>query len=134
MLKLLLVLAVLPSSNGAMRPLQQRRWKPIGTTSTGNPVFIDPKSVKVKDGITTATMRTVYTKPVDTPKGPITSVRSIAMFKCAEGTVAAKETTMFLDEKAGKIFDRSVPGIPGYAKPFESTYADVAMKYLCAKR
>lgn len=129
MLKLALLFALLPAGSAF-----QGRWKAIGTTSTGNSVFVDPKSVKVKDGITTATIRTVYTRPVDSPKGPITSVRSIAMFDCAKGTVAAKETTMFLDEAAGKIFEKRVPGIPGFAKPFGATYADVAMQYLCAVR
>ncbi len=123
----LLLLALAP-------PAYQKRWKPIGTTSTGNPVFVDPRTVTTKNGITTATIRTVYAKPVDTPKGPITSVRSIAMFKCATHEVAAKATTLFIDEASGKIFEKRVPGIPGFAKSFPNTYADVAMTYLCAPK
>ena len=56
----------------------QAKWKEIGKTMVGNPVFLDPKSVKKgADGIITATLRVPFVKPVATPKGPITSsVRS----------------------------------------------------------
>lgn len=59
------------------------RWRQIGTTVTGNPVYLDPKSVTTTNGIVTATIRTTYTKAVATPKGPITASRAIAMFDCA---------------------------------------------------
>jgi hypothetical protein len=111
------------------------KWTAIGTTNTGNPVFVNAKSITTdKSGVTTAEIRTVYTKPTPTPKGDITSVRSIAMFKCASGEVAAKVTTIFIDEKAGKIFETRKPVIPGFAKPFDNTYAAVAMGYVCKKK
>ncbi len=123
---LLLVLLSVQSAAG--------KWTPIGTTNTGNPVFVNSKSIKTdKAGVTTAEIRTVYAKPSPTPKGDITSVRSIAMFKCASGEVAAKETTIYLDEKAGKIFETRKPGIPGFAKPFDNTYAAVARAHVCKK-
>ena len=59
----------------------QTKWQEIGKTGIGNPVLVDPKSVK-KDaaGIITATLRVAFVKPVATPNGPITSSRTVAMF------------------------------------------------------
>ena len=56
--------------------VSQANWKAIGKTSVGNPVYVDPKSVKkAPDGIVTATLRAVFVKPIATPKGPITASR-----------------------------------------------------------
>ena len=53
---LALLLVVLP---------QAARWKEIGKTGTGNPVYADTRSIRsAKDGIISATIRVVYTKPV----------------------------------------------------------------------
>jgi hypothetical protein len=119
----------------ALVPAQSSRWKDIGTTSTGNPVQIDPKSVKTaKDGIITATFRVPYAKPFDHPKGKVTVTRAVAMFDCGKRTVAVKASTMYLDEKAGRIAEKSAPKIPGFGPTFSSTFSGVAMDYLCPKK
>lgn len=116
-------------------PAQQGRWKNIGTTSTGNPVQIDPRSVRTaKDGIITATFRVPYAKPFDHPKGKVTVTRAVAMFNCAKRTVAVKSSTMYLDERADRIAERSAPKIPGFGPTFSSTFSGVAMDYLCPKK
>ena len=118
----------------ALVPGQGGRWKNIGTTSTGNPVQIDPRSVKTdKAGIITATFRVPYAKPFDHPKGRVTVTRAVAMFNCGKRTVAVKESTMYLDERAGRIAERSAPTIPGFGPTFSSTFSGVAMDYLCPR-
>ena len=78
----------------------QAKWQEIGKTSVGNPVYVDPKSVKKgADGIVTATVRVTFVKPVSTPKGPITASRTVAMFDCGKKVVAVKENTYYHDEK-----------------------------------
>jgi hypothetical protein len=120
----------------APRPnaVQTAKWKEIGKTMMGNPVLLDPRSVK-KDsaGIVTATLRVTFVKPVATPKGPITSSRTIAMFDCKKHIVAVKDNTYFHDEKANRVYQHSAPKIPGFAAPFQGTLPDVAMAYFCAK-
>jgi len=114
--------------------LAQSRWKEIGKTSVGNPVFVDPKTVKKgADGIVTATVRVTFVKPVATPKGPITASRTVAMFDCAKKVVAVKENTYYHDEKANRIYQRSAPGKPGFGSPIRGSLPDVAMGHLCAK-
>ena len=110
----------------------QAKWQEIGKTSVGNPVYLDPKSVKKgADGIITATVRTVFVKPVATPKGPITASRTIAMFDCGKKVVAVKENIYFHDEKANTVYNRSAPGKPGFGTTIKGSLPDVALGYLC---
>ena len=114
--------------------LVQAKWQEIGKTSAGNPVMIDPKSVKkAADGIVTATVRVTFVKPVATPKGPITASRTIAMFDCAKQVVAVKENTYYHDEKANRVYQHSAAVTPGYGPAIKGTLPDVAMAYLCKK-
>ena len=121
---LLLAAAVLP----------QTKWREIGKTSTGNSVYLDAKSVrKAPDGIITARLRVTYTPPLDTPKGKVHSSRATAMFDCAKGQVATKESVLYLNEAAGREFSRRTITKPGFGPALSSSFADVALKHLCAK-
>ena len=68
--------STVPSTVRSKMPLAAQqsasRWKEIGKTSTGNTVYVDPRSVSKKDSIITATVRVVFAKPSETPQGPIT--------------------------------------------------------------
>ena len=121
---LLLAAAVLPQS----------KWREIGKTSTGNSVFLEGKSVrKAPDGIVTASIRVTYTPPLDTPKGKVTSSRVVAMFDCGRKFVATKQSVMYLTEAKGLEYGRRTIAKPGFGPAFSSTFADVALKHLCAK-
>lgn len=111
------------------------RWQEIGKTSTGNPVYLDPRSVsRDSAGIITATVRVVYAEPVDTPQGPITGSRAVAMFDCAAKKVAVKESIIWHDERANKAYRRSKPAKPGFGPALTSTFAHVALEHLCAEK
>lgn len=132
LIPLVLAAAALGAAGGA--PQGAVRWQEIGRTSTGNAVFIDPKSVRTTDSIITATVRVVYTEPVKTPQGPITGSRSVAMFNCATKTVAVKENIIWHDERKGTVYRKSAPAKPGFGPALKSTFAHVALEHLCAKR
>lgn len=133
--RLSLVPAIALALAGAHAEAQSARWREIGKTSTGNPVFIDPRSVsKGADGIITATVRVVYTEAVDTPQGPITGSRAIAMFDCANQKVAVKESIIWHDEAKGTIYRKSAPAQPGFGPALKSTFAHVALEHLCAAK
>lgn len=114
---------------------QAARWKEIGTTGTGNPVYADSRSIRTApDGIISATVRVVYAKPVTIPgKGELTSSRASAMFNCAANTFAVKRNTLFFDEKSNRIYQDKVNKIPGYGPTIGGSFADVALKYFCSK-
>jgi len=110
------------------------RWQEAGKTSTGNPVFVDSRSVRTDSaGIITATVRVTYTEPVATPQGPITGTRAVAMFDCAKKLVAVKESIIWHDEAKGTIYRKSAPRQPGFGPALRSTFAAVALDYLCEK-
>ena len=114
----------------------QGRWQEIGTTGTGNPVYVDARTVKTaKDGIISATVRVVYAKPVAVPgKGELTSSKAVAMFNCAASSFAVKESWVYHDEKAGKVYQHKVNAIPGYGPTIAGSYGDVAFKHFCAAK
>lgn len=128
-----LALPALVSALGGSPNAVQTKWQEIGKTSVGNPVFIDPKSMKkAADGIITATVRATFVKPVATPKGPITASKTVAMFDCTKKLVAVKENIYYHDEKAGTVYNRSAPGKPGFGTAIKGSLPDIAMAHLCS--
>jgi len=127
-----LFVALLSLPSPALPNVAQWKWQEIGKTSIGNPVYVDPKSVKKgADGIVTATVRVTFVKPVTTPKGPVTASRTVAMFDCAKKTVAVKENTYYHDEKSDIIYQHTAAKTPGYGPAIKGTLPDVAMAYVC---
>src|SRR5215212_9841049 len=115
--------------------LQPSRWKEIGKTTSGNPVYVDPKSVKKQpDGIVTAWLRVRFLTPVKTGTGDIKSSRSFAMADCAKRLTATKESAMYFDEPGTRLANRVVNKIPGFSSPIKGTPGDLALSYLCAAK
>lgn len=110
------------------------RWQEIGRTVTGNAVFVDPRTIVREGDRVSATVRSTYGTPSMTPKGLITASRASATFDCTRKSVLVRETTIYLDEKKGTIYERRVPQNPGYGPVFRSNFSGVALEYLCAPR
>jgi hypothetical protein len=123
----LTLLAMLPAAAHA-----QKKWTQIGTTSSGNPVFVDPKTVAKSGSLVSATVRVVFVTPVETPKGKWMSARTIATFDCAKKTLAAKENTYYGDAKETKVVERKVNKLPGYGPALGGSLGGVALGYLCS--
>lgn len=109
----------------------QARWKEIGKTSSGNSVFVDRRSVERAGGIVTAVVRVRFTTPVQTPKGAMTSSRTVAMLDCAKRRLAAKENVYYIDERTNRVAERTVNKLPGYGPALKGTLGDVALTYFC---
>ena len=114
---------------------QSSRWKEIGKTTTGNPVYVDPKTVKKQpDGIVAAMLRIRYLTPVKMRDGELRSARSSAMVDCAKRLTATKESAMYFDEAGTKLAQRTVNKVPGFSSPIKGTPGDLALQHLCAAR
>jgi uncharacterized membrane protein len=125
------VLVLLPAASA----LGQTRWKEMGVTATGNPVYVDPRSVKKVNGIVTAHIRVKFVKPVDVSPGVVwRSSQHIAMFDCAKSTVAAKETIYFADETGTKVVEKKTIAQPGFGSPIGGSMTKIALDYLCASK
>jgi hypothetical protein len=125
----LTLIAILPTAARA-----QKRWTQIGTTSSGNPVFVDPKSVKKSGSLVDATIRVVFTKPVATPEGSWMSARTKATFDCAKKSLAAKENVYYGDAKETKVVERKVNKIPGFGPALGGSLGAVALGYFCSAK
>ncbi|MDB4882120.1 MAG: hypothetical protein JWL95_886 [Gemmatimonadetes bacterium] len=125
----LALVALLPAAAHA-----QKKWTQIGTTSSGNPVFVDPKSVKKSGSLVDATVRVVFTTPVETPKGRWMSARTSATFDCAKKSLAAKENVYYGDAKETKVVERKVNKLPGFGPALGGSLGGVALGYFCASR
>ena len=110
----------------------QPRWQEIGKTVVGNPVFLDRRTA-TKDGITTATLRVAFLKPVKTARGELTSSRTVIRVNCARRELAVVENWYYHDEKANRVYDRKVIGTPGWGPPMGGSMPEVAMAQLCPK-
>lgn len=128
LLSTLALLILLPTAPVAAQP----RWQEIGKTRSGNPVYVDARSVKRgADGIVNATIRVVYTTPVKSPKGDLTASRAVAMFDCTRMTFATRENATYIDEKTNRVFQRTVNRQPGFGPAIAGNFADVALRHLC---
>lgn len=110
----------------------QAPWKAIGTTSAGNAVFVDTRTVKRTGHLVAANVRVVFTEPVKGAKGTFASYRTSATFDCTRKTLAAKENVYYADAKGRKVIDRSVNKLPGFGPALGGSLGDVALRYLCA--
>jgi FlaG/FlaF family flagellin (archaellin) len=122
----LALVALLPAAAHA-----QKKWTQIGTTSSGNPVFVDPKSVKKSGSLVDATVRVVFTTPVETPKGSWMSGRVTGTYDCTKKSVASKEQVYYGDAKETKVVERKVNKMPGYGPALGGSLPAVALDYLC---
>ena len=110
----------------------QKKWTPIGATSSGNQVYVDSKSVKRTGSLVAATVRVVFTTPVKTPSGGTwMSSRTTATFDCAAKKLAAKENIYYGDAKETKVVERKVNTIPGYGPALGGSMGALALDYLC---
>ena len=123
---LALSLVLLPSLAHA-----QKKWTPIGATSSGNQVFVDAKSVKRTGSLVSATVRVVFTEPVKTPTGTWMSSRTTATFDCAAKKLAAKENVYYGDAKETKVVERKVNKMPGYGPALGGSMGAIALDYVC---
>lgn len=126
---LVVALLLVPSTVAA-----QKKWTQIGTTASGNPVFVDARSVKRTGSLVAATVRVVFSTPVQTAKGAWMSSRTTATFDCAKKSLAAKENVYYGDSKETKVVDRKVNTIPGYGPALGGSMGALALDYLCKAR
>ena len=111
----------------------QAQWKQIGKTTSGNAVYVDPRSVHTDKDHVSATVRVVFTTPVETPQGAWYTARTKATFDCAAHKLAVKENTYYGNAKETKVVERKVNKIPGYGVVPTGSLGAVALDYLCRK-
>ena len=113
---------------------QAQKWTTIGTTSSGNIVSIDPRSVKRRGDLVSATVRVVFTPPVKAARGMWASSRIAADFDCNKRYLASKGSVYYSDEKGTKIVERSVIKQPGFGPGLSGSLGGISVDYLCGPK
>jgi len=125
-------------SHGTPSPahaLHQSRCQEIGKTSTGNVVYVDPKSIKTVNGIVHARIRVRFVTPVDAPEGKWVLSQHAPMFDCAKSLFANKESTYYSDAAGTKVIKHTVNAKPGFGPAIGGSMTQIALDYICkAKR
>ena len=116
------------------QPALAQKWKDIGTTSSGNVVSIDPRSVKHHGAIVSAVVRVVFTPPVKAARGTWASSRIEADFDCARRYLASKGSTYYSDARSTKVVERSVNRMPGFGPGLGGSLGGIAVDYLCGSK
>ena len=111
-----------------------QKWKDIGTTSSGNVVSIDPRSVKRSGTLVAATVRVVFTPPVKAARGTWASSRTSATFDCTTRYLAAKENVFYSDARSTKVVERSVNKQPGFGPALGGSLGGIAVDYFCGPK
>lgn len=111
-----------------------QKWKDIGTTSSGNVVSIDPRSVKRSGKLVAATVRVVFTPPVKAARGTWASSRTSATFDCTTRYLAAKENVFYSDARSTKVVERSVNKQPGFGPALGGSLGGIAVDYFCGPK
>jgi len=124
----LVVLFLAPAAASA-----QVKWKEIGTTASGNRVYVDPRSVHAQKELVDATVRVVFTTPVESPQGALYATRTRVTFNCTTRRMAVKENTFFGNAKETKVVEHKVNKIPGFGWVPEGSLGTVALDHLCRK-
>ena len=127
-----LPLPILLSGTGTANA--QSRWKEIGKTSTGNSVYVDPRTVKKVNGIITARIRVKFSPPVSTAQGNWVTSQHVAMFNCAKSSFATKESVYYADEAGQRVVERKTNAIPGFGPALGGSMTKLALDYLCAEK
>ena len=130
-LSVIAALVALPLLAGALPA--QSGWKAIGKTSSGNPVFVETRSVKKTGELVAANVRVVFTQPVKGAQGTFASYRTAAMFNCAKKSLAARESIYYADARGTKVIDRKVNKLPGFGPALGGSLGAVALTHLCAR-
>jgi len=128
----LLIFGLLLAAASPAPALAQSRWKEIGKTSSGNSVYIDPRSVKTVNGIINARVRVKFDPPVQTPQGAWATSQTRGMFDCAKQAIASQETIYYADERTNRIVERKVNAKPGFGPALGGSMAKLALDYLCS--
>ena len=111
----------------------QVKWKEIGKTVSGNRVYVDPKSVHANKDLRDATVRVVFTKPVESGEDLLYSARTKGTFNCTTRRLAVKENTFFGNARETKVVEHKVNKIPGFGWVADGSLGAVALDYLCRK-
>lgn len=106
----------------------------IGKTAAGNPVLVEPRSVKRAGTLLDATVRVKFAKAVRAPGGEWWSSRTRLTFDCTKRHVKVLENWYYGDTTFRRVASHNAPGTPAFGTVMGGSMTSVAYDALCPAR
>lgn len=108
-----------------------QRLREIGRTAAGNPVLVEPRTLKREGSMLSATVRVRFAKAVRAPGGDWWSSRTRLTLDCSRRQVKVLEHWYYADTTWRRIASHHTPGIPGFGTVIGGSMTSVAHDALC---
>lgn len=125
---LLLAMAV------AGRSAHGQALREIGRTAAGNPVLVEPRTIRREAPMVHASIRVRFAKPVRAPGGDWWSSRTRLTFDCSKRQVKVLENWYYGDTTWRQVRSHRVPGQPGFGTVIGGSMTSVGYDALCAAK
>ena len=109
-----------------------QRLREIGRTAAGNPVLVEPRTIRREGSMLSATVRVRFAKAVRAPGGDWWSSRTRLTLDCSRRQVKVLENWYYADTTWRRIASHNTPGIPGFGTVIGGSMTSVAHDALCA--
>ncbi|MCC7054460.1 MAG: hypothetical protein IT355_14420 [Gemmatimonadaceae bacterium] len=121
-------LVLLAAAAGAQAPRE------IGRTAAGNPVLVEPRSVRRQSPLVDGVVRVKFAKAVRAPGGDWWSSRTRLTLDCSARQVKILENWYYADTLWRRVASHSRSGQPAFGTVMGGSMTSVAYDALCAAR
>jgi hypothetical protein len=116
------------------RNAESQTLREIGRTAAGNPVFLEPTSVRRTGDSVTATVRVRFARAVRAPGGEWWSSRTRLTLACTPKQVRVAENWYYADTTWRRIAQHQAVGRPAFGTVIGGSMVAVAHTALCTVR
>ena len=106
----------------------------IGRTAAGNPVLVEPRSVRREQALVNGVVRVRFAKAVRAPSGDWWSSRTRLVLDCSSRQVKILENWYYGDTTWRRVVSHTQPGQPGFGTVMGGSMTSVAYDALCATK
>jgi len=117
---------LLPATGARAQALRE-----IGRTAAGNPVLVEPRTVRREQTLVHATVRVRFAKAVRAPGGDWWSSRTRLTLDCTSRRVKVLENWYYGDTTWRRIASHHVSGLPAFGTVMGGSMTSVAYDVLC---
>jgi len=117
---------LLPATGARAQALRE-----IGRTAAGNPVLVEPRTVRREQTLVHANVRVRFAKAVRAPGGDWWSSRTRLTLDCTSRRVKVLENWYYGDTTWRRIASHHVSGLPAFGTVMGGSMTSVAYDVLC---
>jgi hypothetical protein len=134
--RVLITVVALLTSTSALRgqALRGQALRELGRTAAGNPVLVEPRSVRREQSLVHATVRVRFAQAVKAQDGEWWSSRTRLTLDCSARRVKVHEHWYYGDTTWRRVVTHKVVGIPAFGTVLGGSMTSVSYDTLCPTR